>query len=94
MLAVPLRLNPRLASQILLAGGADNAGNGLAYSSRITNLGIGLQPTIVQENMGKARIEGCATNLPDGTVFMTSGAANGKPAPCMAWPGLIWKHIT
>ena len=79
-LAVPLCLNPRFAAQILLAGGADDVGNGLAYSTRITNLGVGLQPTLVQENMGKARIEGCATNLPDGTVFMTSGAANGKPA--------------
>ena len=66
-----------LIAQILLAGGADSNGNGLAYSTRMSNIGPGLQPTLVQESMGQARIEGCATNLPDGTVFLTSGAANG-----------------
>lgn len=72
--------------QILLAGGANSGGVGLNYSTRITNIGIGLQPTFVQEMMGKARIEGCAVNLPDGTVFMTSGAGNGMQAGPPAQP--------
>ena len=68
------------AAQFMIAGGGDDSGNGLAYSTRITNIGVGLQPTLVQESTGQARIEGCATNLPDGTVFLGNGAANGEQA--------------
>ena len=66
-------------AQILLMGGADNNGNGLNYSQRLTSIGAGLQSSWVQENMqGIARIEGTAVLLPDGTVFLCSGAANGE----------------
>lgn len=59
-------------------GGADGNGNGLNYSQRLTNIGAGLQASYVQESMqGVARIEGTAVLLPDGTVFLCSGAANG-----------------
>ena len=64
--------------QVLLMGGADGNGNGLSYSQRLSTIGAGLQMGVVQEAMaGVARIEGTAVVLPDGTVFLCSGAASG-----------------
>lgn len=64
--------------QVLIMGGADNNGTGLTYSQRMSNIGPGLTPVIVQEDMmGQGRIEGTAVVLPDGSVFLNSGAAMG-----------------
>ena len=73
--------NPRVRAraQVLLMGGADGNGHGLSYSQRLTSVGAGLQASLVQEDMqGVPRIEGTAVLLPDGTVFLCSGASNGK----------------
>ena len=63
-------------------GGSDDSGNGLAYSQRLSNVAPGKTPAWTVENMnGYPRFEGCAVLLPDGTVFLTSGAQHGAAIP-------------
>ena len=59
-------------------GGADNNGNGLAYSQRLTGIVPGQTAGWQQEDMEVKRIEGVAVLLPDGTVFLCSGASGGQ----------------
>ena len=64
--------------QFLIMGGSDDSGNGLAYSQRLSNIAPYKTPSWLVENMnGYRRFEGCAVLLPDGTVFLTSGAQYG-----------------
>ncbi len=59
-------------------GGADNNGNGLAYSQRLSGIVPGQTAKWQQEYMGQTRIEGVGVLLPDGTVFLCSGASGGQ----------------
>lgn len=62
-------------------GGADDMGEGLPYSQRLSNLGPGQTPSWTYETMqDQPRIEGVGVVLPDGTVFLCSGAENGEHA--------------
>ncbi len=68
-------------AQILIAGGADSNANGLTYSSRLSGIAPGQTAAWTQEDMqGVGRIEGVAVLLPDGTVFLCSGANQGEAA--------------
>ena len=77
------------SAQFLIMGGSDDSGNGLAYSQRLSGVAPGKTPAWTVENMaGYRRFEGCAVLLPDGTVFLTSGAQHGaaqslRQLPCM-----------
>ena len=63
-------------------GGSDDDGNGLAYSQRLSGVAPGKTPAWTVENMnGYRRFEGCAVLLPDGTVFLTSGAQYAAALP-------------
>ena len=65
--------------QVLVMGGADDTGEGLPYSQRLSNLGPGQTPSWTYEPMqGQQRIEGVGVLLPDGTVFLCSGAEQGR----------------
>ena len=66
-----------ISTQVLIMGGADNDGNGLAYSQRLTGMAPGQTAEWQQEAMGLKRIEGVGVLLPDGTVFLCSGASYG-----------------
>ena len=69
-------------AQFLIMGGSDDSGNGLAYSQRLSGVAPGQTPAWTVENMaGYRRFEGCAVLLPDGTVFLTSGAQYGAVPP-------------
>ena len=66
------------SAQFLIMGGSDDSGNGLAYSQRLSGVAPYQTPSWTVENMnGYRRFEGCAVLLPDGTVFLTSGASYG-----------------
>ena len=68
----------RCCMQVLIMGGADDTGEGLPYSQRLSNLGPGQTPSWTLEPMqGQPRIEGVGVLLPDGTVFLCSGAEAG-----------------
>ena len=72
------RSDRRASAQFLIMGGSDDSGNGLAYSQRLSGVAPGKTPVWTVENMnGYPRFEGCAVLLPDGTVFLTSGAQYG-----------------
>ena len=72
------RSNRWTCAQFLIMGGSDNDGNGLAYSQRLSGMAPGKTPAWTVENMaGYRRFEGCAVLLPNGTVFLTSGAQYG-----------------
>ena len=58
-------------------GGADNNGDGLDYSQRLSGIVPGQTAVWQQEDMGQKRIEGVGVLLPDGTVFLCSGASGG-----------------
>ena len=64
-------------------GGSDDDGQGLPYSQRLSNLAPGQTPTWTLEPMqGQQRIEGVGILLPDGTVFLCSGAEEGTCPGC------------
>ena len=59
-------------------GGADRNAIGLNYSSRLSNIAPGQHASWTVEDMqGVARIEGVGVLLPDGQVFLCSGAGQG-----------------
>ena len=69
-------------AQLLIMGGSDDSGNGLAYLQRLSGVAPGQAPAWTAENMaGYRRFEGCAVLLPDGTVSLTSGAQYGAALP-------------
>ena len=52
---------------------------GLPYSQRLSNIAPGQMPVWTLDSMqGQPRIEGVAVLLPDGTVFLCSGAESGE----------------
>ena len=68
-----------LSAQVLIMGGSDLNSNGLPYSQRLSDIGPGQTPVWTQESMqGQPRIEGVGVLLPDGTVFLCSGAGSGE----------------
>ncbi len=67
-------------------GGPDDNGEGLPYSQRLSNLAPRQTPTwTLEPMMGQPRIEGVGVLLPDGTVFLCSGAAEGA-RPLLPFP--------
>jgi hypothetical protein len=62
-------------------GGSTYDYNGLAYSTRLSNVGPGLNAQWTQEDMLHPRIQGAGVLLPNEKVFLTNGAgAGGNPS--------------
>ncbi len=77
-------------------GGSDDEGIGLTYSQRLSNLVPGQTPSWTLEAMqGQPRIEGVGVLLPDGTVFLCSGAEQGRTAlpPCCCLSTHDLRHL-